>query len=100
MRTAKGTFAPGYSGNPGGSPRRSAFLKALRDKFGEDYKVIVDELYKIALESTNTAHRLRAIEIILDRGLGKPLQTQDITITSPEPITFFYLESNEEDKSE
>ena len=44
------------------------------------------------------ANRIKIYEILMDRAIGKAVQTQDITITAPEPIHFI-LKSNETDRS-
>jgi len=65
-------FKPGQSGNPSG-----------RKKMPEDVKRAFKELTPVAIEklteminnpATKDADRLRAIDIVLDRGLGKPSQ--------------------------
>lgn len=72
--TGKG-FRPGQSGNEGGRPR--GLERLFRDKLGEGG---VDEAIDILLTvmrdpKAAAKDRLRAVEIIFDRGWGKPTQT-------------------------
>jgi hypothetical protein len=90
----KGGAAP----NPGGRPKG---IHQLIDAACKKYKLnLFDTLVEFASDTANNIKdRTTCINILLDRRYGKPLQTQDLTISSPEPISFFYLEPNEEDKS-
>ena len=87
-----GKFLPGN--NLGTTSKKSATIgRYIRSKVGDDYKVLVDKLIDILNNSKCTpANRMKAIEILLDRSLGKPaifanvnLDT-DIVIGLPEDL--------------
>jgi hypothetical protein len=74
-------FKKGQSGNPKGRPKKLPELdKLLADVLGDEQKdmtaaeAILRKLRQMAL-----AGNLRAAEILLDRGYGKPKQHTDIT---------------------
>lgn len=78
-------YKPGQSGNPGGRPR-----DALRDALKE-YKGLPDKLISVVVgildsPEVKPSDRLAAASFIADRLYGKPVQTQDITVTQPEPL--------------
>ena len=63
-------WQPGESGNPGGRPKDAA--KAVREKFGGSPSAIVDELWKIGHDETQTGNaRVSALRELYDRGWGK-----------------------------
>jgi Family of unknown function (DUF5681) len=67
--TGKG-FRPGQSGNPGGRPKGLA--KATRELVGEDGQMLVELWISIAMDPMRRdADRLRASELLADRGWGK-----------------------------
>jgi hypothetical protein len=64
-------FQPGQSGNPGGRPKADGKLKeAARTHTEAALQVLVD-----ALSHTDGRIALKAAELLLDRGYGKPAQT-------------------------
>jgi hypothetical protein len=74
-------FKKGQSGNPNGRPKKLPELdKLLAEVLGDEQKdmtaaeAILRKLRQMAL-----AGNLRAAEILLDRGYGKPKQHTDIT---------------------
>lgn len=68
-------FKPGQSGNPGGRPKGVGL--SIRAKFGEDGHKLIAVLERYALGKVKKCthrDRLHAIEVLLDRGWGKPPQ--------------------------
>lgn len=70
-------FAKGKSGNPGGRPKlpeelKEAF-KALAPKAVETLASIMSN------DNAKDSDRVRAAEVILDRGYGKPKQQTELT---------------------
>jgi hypothetical protein len=71
----------GTSGNPNGRPKKLPELdKLLADVLGEEKDGIsAAEVILKKLRAMAAAGNLRAAEILLDRGYGKPRQTVDMT---------------------
>lgn len=74
-------FPKGVSGNPAGRPKKLPELdKLLADVLGEEKdgitaaEAILKKLRQMAAQGN-----LRAAEILLDRGYGKPKQSTDLT---------------------
>lgn len=77
-------FKPGQSGNPGGRPKMDPDIKAA---FEALTPVAIAKLQEIILaDGTKDADRLRAIDIALDRGLGKPVQGVDLKTDMPQVV--------------
>lgn len=63
-------FQPGQSGNPGGRPKLDPRLRDMaRAKTEEAFAVILD-----CLADPDKKIALRAAEVLLDRGYGRPTQ--------------------------
>jgi HEAT repeat protein len=63
-------FKPGQSGNPGGRPKGEARVREAAQKHGlEALAVLVD-----AMKDPDARVRIRAAEIVLERGFGKAPQ--------------------------
>jgi hypothetical protein len=79
--TGKG-FELGRSGNPGGRPKGLA--KATRDLVGEDGMALAQLWLQIAMDPMRRdTDRLRASELLADRGWGKPAAFQPIEEDDP-----------------
>lgn len=63
-------FQPGQSGNPNGRPKTDPRLKEMAQAKTEEAFAIVIE----CLQDEDRKVRLKAAEMILDRGYGKPAQ--------------------------
>jgi HEAT repeat protein len=75
-------FQPGQSGNPGGRPKGEAKVRdAARAQTDAAIGVLV-----AALEDEDARVRLKAAEVLLDRGWGKPSQTVDIGNADGQPF--------------
>jgi hypothetical protein len=80
-------FLPGVSGNPGGRPKGLA--KAVRDVSGGDPTVLVEGLLEIARgeglhgKPVRDADRIRAYELVLAYGWGKPPAFAPIEAADP-----------------
>src|SRR5687767_5866651 len=72
-------FKPGQSGNPKGAPKRGCSLAMLVREKTDGGGLVLDVVLRILLdEAAANKDRLRAAEILLDRGHGRPLQTVEI----------------------
>jgi hypothetical protein len=78
-RDSKGKFVAGKgSPNPGGKPSTASLVRYIRDNTN-DFQDIVDRLIDIINGTKySPANRIRAMEVLFDRGLGKPHQSQSI----------------------
>jgi uncharacterized protein DUF5681 len=72
-RDGSGRWPKGVSGNPGGRPKGQAELsKSARKLIGEDGEALVQLWWSIANDPMRRdADRLRASELLADRGWGK-----------------------------
>ena len=83
----KGGAAP----NPGGRPKG---IHQLIDAACKKYKLdLIDETVKMIVSDTiSNKDKANLLADLKDRRYGKALQTQDINVTHPEPITFFCVD--------
>ena len=74
-------FKPGQSGNPGGRKRKSDAdrrVEELARALGEDAIKTLASIMRSAKAPASA--RSAAAQAILDRGFGRPRQTQDVTV--------------------
>ncbi|MEN6349647.1 MAG: DUF5681 domain-containing protein [Syntrophomonas sp.] len=77
-RGERGRFLPGQSGNSSGRPKLPAeFTELAREHTVAALQTIIDVLTDTKAKAGD---RLRAAEIMLDRGWGKPLQASQINL--------------------
>lgn len=75
-------FQPGQSGNPGGRPKgESALKEAARLQTEPSIAVVV-----AALSDADARVRLKAAEILLDRGWGRPGQAVELSGPDGGPV--------------
>ena len=80
MREKNGHFKKGVSGNKGGRPKLPEELKeAFRAAAPDALRVLVGIIND---EKARHADRIRAAEVVLDRGYGKPVQAVDLDTSS------------------
>ncbi len=79
-RTKAGRFAPGHSGNIGGTPKAAAEIRAL----ARTHCVAAVEVLVKHLKSKKPYVAISAAQAILDRGIGKPVA--EITVSASDPL--------------
>jgi Family of unknown function (DUF5681) len=75
------SFKPGQSGNPGGRKRKSDVDRKIEDlarALGADAIKTLASIMRSAKAPASA--RSAAAQAILDRGFGRPRQTQDVTV--------------------
>lgn len=78
--TGKKLFKPGQSGNPGGRPKLTQNDYDLRAVCRQAAPLAVQTLLDIMQFEQQPSARLRAAELILDRGYGKATQTVEMNV--------------------
>ena len=73
-------FKPGQSGNPGGRPK--GFGAYIREKTKEGKLLVDDALAVLADEQATDAARSNARTFLAAYGFGKPVETQDVNLTT------------------
>jgi hypothetical protein len=84
-RDRSGRWPKGVSGNPGGRPKGQGELsRATRELVGEDGMVLVKLWWSIAQDPMRRdADRLRASELLADRGWGKAAVFAQVEAADP-----------------
>jgi hypothetical protein len=84
----KHKFKKGQTGNPNGRPKKLPELsKLMADILGDEKNGLTTaERILKAIEAKALRGDIKAAEMLLDRGYGKPKQTQETNITSSEPL--------------
>lgn len=70
-------WKPGRSGNPAGRPKETEDMRKARELAQQHSVRAIQRLVKL-LGSKNESVVIRAAEVILDRGLGKPVNVIDM----------------------
>lgn len=94
----KHKFKKGQTGNPNGRPRKLPELsKIMADILGDEKNGLTTaERILKAIEAKALRGDIKAAEMLLDRGYGKPKQTTDTNITSTEPLVIIRTEPKSE----
>ena len=91
-------FKKGHTGNPNGRPKKLPELnKIMADILGDEKNgLTAAERILKAIEAKALRGDIKAAEMLLDRGYGKPKQTTDTNITSTEPLVIVLTEPKAE----
>lgn len=85
-RDSKGRFVKGeYKGGPGRASIPEDIKQAFRSLAPDCCRVLCDIIND---ESARHADRIKAAEVILDRGFGKPVQAVDLDASSIPQVVF------------
>ena len=79
-RDTKGRFPTGVSGNPGGRPSSKGIVQYIKDKTNGLQDLIDNLLHIYKDKNTSKKDRIKIIEVLLDRAMGKPAQFQNINL--------------------
>ena len=79
VATLKPRWKKGESGNPAGRPKRNREITLYISEKTDEGRALVDQLCEMAVSSkVNPRDRIRAIEMLLDRGFGKAVQPIEV----------------------
>ena len=94
----KHKFKKGQTGNPNGRPKKLPELnKLMADILGDEKNGLTTaERILKAIEAKALKGDIKAAEMLLDRGYGKPKQTTDTNITTTEPRVIIRTEPKAE----
>jgi Family of unknown function (DUF5681) len=80
-RGGAGRWPKGTSGNPGGRPKGLA--RYVRELVGDDGRRIADFMLGVLEDETErTETRMQAATWLADRGLGEPMQPQEVELSA------------------
>ena len=82
-RDGAGRFAPGNTLARRPREHKRSLMHYVRKKVGRNAHAIVDELVRLAKESKSESIRLKASDMLLERGWGKTPTVQPETSTAP-----------------
>ena len=93
-RDEKGHFVKGNNANPGGRPKADYSISALIDEAVSrtDWSFIIGVLKKRARRGD-----YKAIEILLDRRFGKPVQQTEVTGKDGAAIEIIHVKQSTDD---
>jgi hypothetical protein len=74
-KSPRSAWRPGESGNPGGRPKVAAEVRDLAREYGAK---AIERLVAL-MHSKNESVAVRAVEAILDRAYGRPMQAMELT---------------------
>lgn len=93
-RDAAGRWIRGTSGSPGGRKKTLTGLVRRSTKDGKDVVAFLVQVLKGELPKVSIGDRLRAAEILCDRGWGRPKVSMDVAMPEgcgvlvvPSPVT-------------
>ena len=79
VATLKPRWKKGESGNPTGRPKRNREITLYISEKTDEGRALVDQLCEMAVSpKVNPRDRIRAIEMLLDRGFGKAVQPIEV----------------------
>jgi hypothetical protein len=66
-------FRRGQSGNPGGRPKSRGVVEAIRARYGDDGRALLEILHNLLVDDlASEAVRVRVAELLLAHGWGRP----------------------------
>lgn len=75
-RLPDGRFAPGVCPNPGGRTKAAKEIARLAAEHGPE---AIAQLARILVSSEDEGARIKAAEVLLERGFGKPMQAVELS---------------------
>ena len=79
-------FAKGESGNPGGRPSMDPELRKSVQGWAKESLEYLNEVRSDP--NAKPDHRIKAAEVLIDRGFGKAVQAIDANVTESKPLTY------------
>ena len=92
MADASTVGKPRVIGRPFEKGNHQGGRPKIPDELKEAFKALapkaLEVLQEIMIQGDKNADRVKAAEVILDRGWGKPLQQIDANVTERKPLTY------------